>query len=86
MDVVSSVLEVGETDDVVDDTPEVSVPSVLELVGVDVEVVEDCKNVVDVISSVLELGATDDELDETPEVVFSSVLELVGVDVEVDDD
>ena len=38
---MSSVLEVGATDTVVDDTPEVVVSSVLELKGIDVEVNEE---------------------------------------------
>ena len=37
---MSSVLEVGATDTVVDDTPEVVVSSVLEIIGIDVEVDE----------------------------------------------
>ena len=79
MDVVSSVLEVGAKDDVVDDTPEVVVSSVLELVGIDVEVFEDCENVVEALSSVLDVGATDDVFGDTPEVVVLSVFELVGI-------
>ena len=38
---ISSVLELGATDDELDETPEVVVSSVLELVGVDVEVDDD---------------------------------------------
>ena len=38
---ISTVLEVGATDDVFDDTPEVVVLSILELVGIDVEVDDD---------------------------------------------
>ena len=86
MDVVSTVLEVGETDDLVDGTLEVVVSSVLELVGIDVEVDEYCENVVDACSTVLEVGVPYDVFDDTPEVDVLSALELVGIDVEVDDD
>ena len=78
---MSTVPEVGETDDVLEDIPELVVSNVLELEGTNVEV--DGVYGVDVMSSVLEVGATDDN---NPEAVVSSVLVLVGKDVEVDED
>ena len=81
---MSSVPAVGETDDVLEDSPELVFSSVLELAGTDVVV--DGVDVVDLKSSVLEVGPTDDKLDNTLEFLDSSVLELVGIDVEVDKD